>query len=63
MRRRALIRVNKVWEDGDNQDSTRPDSVTAVLYKTINGTKTKVEEAVLNNANSWTKLWTDLDVF
>ena len=46
------VSVKKVFDDADNQDGIRPDSVTAVLS---NG-----QEVVLNEANGWTATVTDL---
>lgn len=42
--------VNKVWNDADNQDGSRPDSITVHLVK--NGVKTN-QSATLNAANNW----------
>ncbi|MBQ3155717.1 MAG: Cna B-type domain-containing protein, partial [Clostridia bacterium] len=44
--------VKKVWDDKDDQDGKRPESLTVVLS---NGT-----EVVLNEANSWTATVEDL---
>lgn len=48
--------VTKIWDDDDNRDNIRPDSVTVKL---MNGTKT-VDTVVLNDANQWTYTWEDL---
>ncbi|HCK88817.1 MAG TPA: hypothetical protein DHW39_08415, partial [Erysipelotrichaceae bacterium] len=37
------IETKKIWDDAKNQDAVRPESVTYQLYKTVNGTDTKVE--------------------
>ena len=42
--------VNKVWNDADNQDGIRPDSITVHLVK--NGVKTN-QSATLSVANNW----------
>ena len=47
------IQAQKVWDDDNNRDGIRPDSVTVELL--ANGTL--VETAVLSNATSWTKQW------
>ena len=48
--------VNKVWEDNNNQDGIRPDSVTIGLY---NGDKL-VKTVELNVSNNWTYDFTNL---
>jgi len=50
------IPVTKVWEDSNNQDGIRPDSITVNLK---NG-DTTVETITLNKANSWTHTFSNL---
>ncbi len=51
------IPVIKVWEDGNNQDGIRPDSVTVkLLADSVETTKT----VVLSENNSWEDEFTDL---
>lgn len=54
--------VNKVWNDADNQDGSRPDSITVHLVK--NGVKTN-QSATLNAANNWSNAnaFTNLPVY
>jgi serine-aspartate repeat-containing protein C/D/E len=54
------VSANKVWEDNDNLDGLRPDSVTAQLY--ADG-EASGDAVVLNEDNNWTYTWTDLDVY
>lgn len=51
------ISVTKVWNDGNNQDKLRPESVTVTLY--ANGTAAG-QTLTLNAANSWKGTFTDL---
>ena len=49
--------VTKRWEDVNNQDGKRPESVKVQLY----GDDQKVgEEVELNDGNQWTTTWNDL---
>jgi len=49
--------VTKRWEDANNQDGKRPESVKVQLY----GDDQKVgEEVELNDGNQWTTTWNDL---
>ncbi len=54
------ITVEKVWEDADNQDGIRPDSVTVELYR--NGVATG-NKATLNESNNWTYTFEDLALY
>ncbi len=53
------------WQDGEDRDGIRPDT-TVTLYKTVNGEKTSVTNAVFNKANAashkWSHTFTDLPV-
>lgn len=72
------ITVNKVWDDDNNHDRVRPDSVTFKLYKTVDGQESAATDAqgdeldavVLNaankkedNDNEWTYTFTDLPLY
>ena len=50
--------VTKVWDDDDNRDGIRPESVTVNLL----ANEEIVEEAELNEENGWSYTWKDLDV-
>lgn len=54
--------VNKVWNDADNQDGSRPDSITVYLVK--NGVRTE-QSATLSVANNWSNAnaFTNLPVY
>ncbi|WP_277063628.1 Cna B-type domain-containing protein [Schaalia cardiffensis] len=54
---KTSVTVSKVWDDADNQDGVRPDSVKVQLkaYGEAVG-----EPVVLNADNKWTHTWTDL---
>ena len=51
------ITVTKVWDDGENQDGSRPDSVTVHLLQNGSHYGTTV---TLNDNNNWTATWTNL---
>ncbi|MBQ3090081.1 MAG: Cna B-type domain-containing protein [Oscillospiraceae bacterium] len=53
------VTASKVWEDNDNQDGKRPDSITIQLL--ANGTANG-QTATLNEANNWTHTFQDLPV-
>ncbi len=52
------VAVGKVWQDNENQDGIRPESVTVQLY--CNGTAYG-SPVVLNQENSWWYRWDNLD--
>ena len=54
--------VNKVWNDADNQDGSRPDSITVHLVK--NGVRTE-QSATLSVSNNWSNAnaFTNLPVY
>ena len=54
---KTSVTVSKVWDDADNQDGVRPDSVKVQLKA---GGKALGEPVVLNADNKWTHTWTDL---
>ena len=47
------ISGEKTWNDNDDQDGKRPESIKVTLYKIVNGVKTKVEEKDVTKANGW----------
>lgn len=47
---KKTIKVSKVWDDAENQDGIRPDSVTA----TLTGSNNSKYTAKLNKENNWT---------
>lgn len=54
---KTSVSVSKVWDDADNQDGVRPDSVKVQLKA---DDKAVGEPVVLNADNKWTHTWTDL---
>ena len=55
--------VKKQWNDNENQDKIRPESIQVQLYKKVEDTKTAMGEEykiVLNEENNWTYIWLDL---
>ena len=50
------ITISKIWDDKNNQDGIRPNSVTVYLF--ANGVK--VDEASLSNKNDWKATFNDL---
>ena len=56
---KTSVTVTKVWNDENNQDGIRPDSVTVRLNK--NGEPTE-NVVTLNAGNNWTYTWENLDV-
>lgn len=57
--------VEKVWNDGEDQDRVRPGAITVQLYGTVNGTKEAVGDPVTLTADSetpWSYTWKDLFV-
>ena len=55
--------VTKVWDDADNQDGIRPDSIEIQLYKTVNGTKTTMGDnykVTLTSGDD--KVWQDAEL-
>ena len=56
---RTSVTVTKTWDDANNQDGIRPESVTVQLTK--DGKAVEGYEAVeLNEANGWSYTWTGL---
>lgn len=54
------VQVNKVWSDGENQDGKRPESVTVKL---LAGGQATGKTVTLNDENSWTASFTDLNKY
>ncbi|WP_309302454.1 Cna B-type domain-containing protein, partial [Streptococcus zalophi] len=55
------ITVFKIWDDGNNQDNLRPDSVKVQLY--ANGQKLgEAVELTDKSIIGWTYTWSDLDI-
>ena len=57
---KTSVTVSKSWQDNNDQDGIRPDAVTVKLL--ANGKDTG-KTLTLNDANSWTASFTDLDKF
>lgn len=55
---KTSLTVTKAWNDGNNQDGLRPNSIEVQLYADGKATGDPVE---LSDANSWTASFTDLD--
>ena len=53
---KTSVFVTKVWNDKNDQDGIRPESITVVLR----GNGGQVADAVLNEANGWSYTFTDL---
>lgn len=51
------VSVNKVWNDSENQDGIRPDSIKAELY----ANDKKVQEFTLDAGHGWTKTFNNLN--
>ena len=54
------ILVKKVWNDNDDQDGIRPDSITVKLYA---DEKETTETLILSDRNNWTDTFTGLDKY
>ena len=54
---KITFKATKVWDDADNQDGIRPESITVYLYKNDEVFKT----AVISDENDWTYSFEDLD--
>ncbi|MCD8336405.1 MAG: Cna B-type domain-containing protein [Lachnospiraceae bacterium] len=53
------IPVEKIWDDSDDQDGVRADSITVILT----GSDGSVREAVLTEESDWKYTYTDLPVY
>lgn len=58
------IAVNKVWVNNTGVDITFPE-ITVTLQRRVgnSGSWTDVETVTLNQANSWSKVWGDMDMY
>lgn len=56
------ITGKKVWDDAENQDGKRPESITVILNKTVKGETTEVTRTTVieDNEGNWTFTFTDL---
>ena len=54
---KITFKATKVWDDKDNQDGIRPESITVYLYKNDEVFKT----AVISAENNWTYSFDELD--
>ena len=62
--KKTSVTVNKVWEDEENNDNIRPDSVMIQLYIQEYVNEAPVGVPVeLNEKNNWTHVFTDLDMY
>lgn len=52
----SSITVKKIWEDDDNRDGKRPESVKVTLKRD----NVAIEQATLSQANSWQYKWDNL---
>ncbi len=62
---KTQIKVTKVWDDAENQDGIRPESIQVELVKVIGEGEEKKEEPTgkileLNEGNNWTGIFEDL---
>ena len=60
------VTATKTWSDNNNQDGKRPTDATVQLYKTVNGTKTKVGDPVpvpYADNSATIHEWTNLPVY
>ncbi|MFZ7334592.1 Cna B-type domain-containing protein, partial [Streptococcus pluranimalium] len=56
---KTSVTVSKVWDDENDQDGLRPDSIEVQLY--ANGEKSG-DVVVLSKDNNWTYIWNELDL-
>ena len=55
--------VTKIWDDEENQDGKRPNSIKVQLYKTVDGTTSSMGDSykeTLSASNEWKKTWSSL---
>ena len=62
---KAEVSGRKTWNDNNNQDGIRPDSITVELLKTVNGTTTSMGENYKQvlTGNKLDYSWSDLPVY
>lgn len=53
----ATFTINKIWNDNDNYDGSRPDSINVSLF---NGDKQIMDVQTLNEKNKWTYTWNNI---
>ena len=56
--KKVEIKVTKVWDDKENQDRLRPESIKVQLY--ADNVKAG-DEVTLSDSNNWSYTWKDLD--
>ena len=57
----VVFSVEKVWQDGNDADGKRPDTLQVTLYKQVgNSSRTEVKTVTLSEANDWSYVWTEL---
>ena len=58
------VSVRKVWDDGNNRDETRPDSIEVKLIAEVDGESIDLNRddmtVTLSDDNNWSYDWTDL---
>ena len=54
------VKVEKRWEDSNNEYNTRPDSITVQLKQ---GSSNYGDPVVLNASNQWKKTWSSLPMY
>ena len=52
--------VKKNWDDYNNADEIRPDSINVTLYKTVDGVRSEKQRFTISEANDWTYTFKDL---
>lgn len=62
---KTTISGSKTWDDNNNQDGVRPDSITVELLKTVNGTTTSMGENYKQvlTGNKLDYSWSNLPVY
>ena len=62
---KTTVQVTKVWEDNDDQDGIRPESVEITLLADGKAASQSgiTAKQTLNEGNEWTYTWTGLDVY
>jgi hypothetical protein len=57
---KVSVSGTKTWADNGDQDGIRPTSIKVTLYKTVDGTKTKVETKTVTASDNWSYSWDKL---
>ena len=55
--------ISKTWDDANNQDGKRPDTITVVLNKTVGENTTPIKEATVTAKTEWKYTFEDLPKF